>query len=115
VVDCVKLSELGEKTTVGNILSDAAPELDSLAPVVAPVVQAARLKAVRPDVINIGPLSNIRAWPKHEGFCKLARLLVDRGQTLAVQSFVFCQSFFSPVGRCLCHSNHLDICRGALL
>ena len=49
MVDCVKLSQLGEKTTIGNILSDTAPELDSLAPVVAPVVQAARLKAVRPD------------------------------------------------------------------
>ena len=49
MVDCVKLSQLGEKTTVGNILSDTASELDSLAPVVAPVVQAAGLKAVRPD------------------------------------------------------------------
>ena len=41
------------------------------------------LKMNSPDVINIGPLSNIRARPKHEGLCKLARLLVDGGQTLA--------------------------------
>ena len=38
----------------------------------------------KPDVINIWPFSNIRTWPEHEGFCKLARLLVDRGQTLTV-------------------------------
>lgn len=49
MVDCVKLSQLGEKATIGNILPDTAPELDPLAPVVAPVVQAARLEAVRPD------------------------------------------------------------------
>ena len=36
-----------------------------------------------PDVINIGSLSNIRAWPEHEGLCKLARLLVDGGQAFA--------------------------------
>ena len=47
----MKLSQLCEKTTVGNILSDAAPELDPLAPVVAPVIEAARLKAVRPGQI----------------------------------------------------------------
>ena len=49
MVDCVKLTQLCEKATVGNILSNATPELDSLAPVVAPVVQAARLEAVCPD------------------------------------------------------------------
>ena len=38
----------------------------------------------KPDVINIWPFSNIRTWPEHEGFRKLARLLVDRGQTLTV-------------------------------
>ena len=51
MIDSVKLSQLCEKTTVGNILSDAAPELDPLAPVVAPVIEAARLKAVRPGQI----------------------------------------------------------------
>ena len=49
MVDCVKLSQLGEKATIGNILPDTAPELDPLAPVVAPVVQAARLEAVCPE------------------------------------------------------------------
>lgn len=77
VIDSVKLSQLCEKATVGNILSDAAPELDPLAPVVAPVIEAARLKAVRPDVINTGPFPGIRAWPEHEGLGQLARLLVD--------------------------------------
>ena len=38
----------------------------------------------KPDVINIWPFSNVRARPEHEGFRKLARLLVDRGQTLTV-------------------------------
>ena len=38
----------------------------------------------KPDVINIWPFSNIRTWPEHEGFRKLARLLIDRGQTLTV-------------------------------
>ena len=38
----------------------------------------------KPNVINIWPFSNIRTWPEHEGFRKLARLLVDRGQTLTV-------------------------------
>ena len=51
MIDSVKLSQLCEKATVGNILSDAAPELDPLAPVVAPVIEAARLKAVRPGQI----------------------------------------------------------------
>ena len=51
MVDCVKLSQLGEKATIGNILPDTAPELDPLAPVVAPVIEAARLKAVRPGQI----------------------------------------------------------------
>ena len=51
MIDSVKLSQLCEKTTVGNILSDAAPELDPLAPVVAPVIETARLKAVRPGQI----------------------------------------------------------------
>ena len=48
MIDSVKLSQLCEKATVGNILSDAAPELDPLAPVVAPVIETARLEAVRP-------------------------------------------------------------------
>ena len=49
MVDCVKLSQLSEKATVGNVLPDTAPELDSLAPVVAPVIEAARLEAICPD------------------------------------------------------------------
>ena len=52
MVDCVKLSQLGEKATIGNILPDTAPELDPLAPVVAPVIETARLEAVRPGQIT---------------------------------------------------------------
>ena len=50
MVDCVKLPQLSEKATVGNVLPHTAPELNPLAPVVAPVVQAPRLKAVRPEI-----------------------------------------------------------------
>ena len=54
----MKLSQLSEKATIGNILPDTAPELDPLAPVVAPVVQAARLEAVCPDQNVVGSKIN---------------------------------------------------------
>ena len=49
VVDGVQLPQLGEEASVGNVWSNIGSELDSLGPVVTPVIHGAGLQRVGPD------------------------------------------------------------------
>ena len=53
VVDGVQLPQLGEQPGVRDVGPDIGAVLDAPGPVVGPVVHAARLQGVGPDVVDI--------------------------------------------------------------
>jgi len=70
VVDEVKLSQLWEESSVGDVRSHGCSALDALGPVVGPVVHRPRQELVRSDVINIAARSFVWRRPERKCFFK---------------------------------------------
>ena len=80
MVDGVQLPQLGEQPGVGNVRPHVGPVLDPPGPVVGPVVHAARLERVGPDVVDIAANSPVWTGPEGEGLGQLRELLRHGGE-----------------------------------
>ena len=80
MIDGVELPQLGEQPGVGDVRPDVGPVLDAPGPVVGPVIHAARLERVGPDVVDVAAHPPVWTGPEGEGLGQLGELLRHGGQ-----------------------------------
>lgn len=69
VVDGVQLTKLSKKSGIGNVRSHIWSKLNTLSPIVTPIIHRARLQWIRSDIIYVISHPLIWTWPEWEGLC----------------------------------------------
>ena len=63
MIDCMKLSKLGEKSSVWNVSTNISATVYSFGPVISPIIHASRFDSITSNVIDVTTSSSIGRRP----------------------------------------------------
>ena len=63
MIDCMKLSKLGEKSSIWNVITNIFSTVYSFGPVISPIIHASRFDSITSDIIDISTGSLVGRRP----------------------------------------------------